>query len=427
MSSTNPTTSTHPTSSTKPTSPARVIALVARRELVSRARTKSFIISNVIILVVILGGTIAASVFGDDSGSHPKLGLVGSAASLAGPLSLTASKGGNPVDTSAVADEAAARSKVATGDLDVALVPKGNGYAAIVEAKLPNDLRAIIDSAVSQQAVSSALRAKGVDPATLAQAASRAPVTVDSVNPPSPDSDQRTALAFIAMLLMFFQLLMFGLYVAMGVVEEKSSRVVEVLLATIKPLHLLCGKVLGIGAIGLAQLAAYGVVGLGAGLGTGLVTVTGLAVGVFASVLGWFILGFAFFAMSYAAAGSLVSRQEDVNSAATPITMVIMIGYVLAQVTVADPGGTAASIASWIPPFSAMLMPIRIAAGTTSTAQILGSVLLMLAATAALAVLAARIYESSVLSTGTRVSWSSALRRSARAGQPSQPAEAQKI
>jgi ABC-2 type transport system permease protein len=209
---------------------------------------------------------------------------------------------------------------------------------------------------------------------------------------------------------MFFQLLMFGLYVAMGVVEEKSSRVVEVLLATIKPLHLLCGKVLGIGAVGLAQLAAYGVVGLGAGMATGLVTVTGLAVGVFASVLIWFILGFAFFAMAYAAAGSMVSRQEDVNSTATPITMLVTVGYVLAQITVADPSGTVASVMSWIPPFSAMLMPLRIAAGTTNPVQIVGSAVLMLLATAALAVVAARIYERSVLRTGRRVGWSEALR-----------------
>ena len=395
-----------------PTGPARIIALVARRELTTRVRTKSFLISNAIILVLILGGIIAASVFADDAVANPKLGLVGSAASLSGSLSASSSSMGSPLDTSAVPDVATARSKVASGDLDVALVPAGAGsYTVIVDEELPTDLRSIIDSVVRQQAVSSALTAQGVDPATLVRAAARASVTVDAVNPPDPDRDQRTALAFIAMLLMFFQLLMFGLYVAMGVVEEKSSRVVEVLLATIKPLHLLWGKVLGIGAVGLLQLAAYGVVGLGAGMGTGLVTVTGLAVGVFASVLFWFILGFAFFAVSYAAAGSLVSRQEDVNSAATPITMLVMVGYVLAQVTLADPTGTAASVMSWVPPFSAMLMPLRIASGTTSVVQIVGSAVLMLLVTVALARVAARIYERSVLRTGTRVSWRDALRQ----------------
>ena len=393
------------------TSSTRIIALVAKRELTTRVRTKSFLISNAIILVLILGGTIAAAILADGSDSHPKLGLVGRATSLSGSLSATAASSGIPVDTSSVPDAATARSKVAAGDLDVVLLPRGtSGYTAVVDAEIPIDLRTIIDSVVRQEAVNSTLKAQGVDPVTLAQTAQSASVTVHPLNPPDPDSDQRTALAFIAMLLMFFQLLMFGLYVAMGVVEEKSSRVVEVLLATIKPLHLLWGKVLGIGAVGLLQLAAYGVVGLGAGMGTGLVTVTGLAVGVFASVLFWFILGFAFFAVSYAAAGSLVSRQEDVNSAATPITTLIMVGYVLAQVTLADPGGAVASVMSWIPPFSAMLMPLRIASGTANLVQIVGSAVLMLLATVALAMVAARIYERSVLRTGTRVSWREALR-----------------
>jgi ABC-2 type transport system permease protein len=392
------------------TGPARVIALVAKRELTTRARTKSFLISNAIVLALILGGIIAASVF-SASDTPPKLGLVGSAATLSGALSASSATIGRPLAVSTVANEATARSKVASGDLDVALVPHGTGsYTAIVEKELAGELRSIIDSTVRQQAVSSTLSAQGVDPVKLARAAAGANVTVKPIKPPDPNSDQRTALAFIAMILMFFQILMFGLYVAMGVVEEKSSRVVEVLLATIKPLHLLWGKVLGIGAVGLLQLAAYGVVGLAAGMATGLVTVTGLAVGVFASVLFWFILGFAFFAVSYAAAGSLVSRQEDVNSAATPITALVMVGYVLAQVTLAEPTGTVASVMSWIPPFSAMLMPLRIASGTSSLAQIVGSAVLMLVVTAALARVAARIYERSVLHTGSRVSWRDALR-----------------
>ena len=121
-----------------PTSPARIIALVAKRELTTRVRTKAFLISNAIILVLILGGVIAASVFTDDPDSHPKLGLVGSATSLSGSLSANSASIGNPLDASTVSDEATARSKVASGDLDVALVPRGTGsYTAIVDKELP--------------------------------------------------------------------------------------------------------------------------------------------------------------------------------------------------------------------------------------------------------------------------------------------------
>ena len=401
-----------------PVSRARIIALVARREITTRARTKAFLISNAIMLVLILGGVIGVTVFsgggsGGGTNSGPKVGLVGSAASLSGPLSATVESGGK-LRISTLPDEATARAKVTSGDLDVALIARDAGtYTAIVEKKMPPALGSTIDTAVRQQAVNSVLKAQHVDPATLAQAEAAAKVTVDAVDPPEPDSDKRKGLALIAMMLMFIQILGFGMAVAMGVVEEKSSRVVEVLLATIKPLHLLCGKVLGIGLLGLGQLAAYGAVGLGAAMATGLLTtVTGLAVGVFASVLFWFILGFAFFAMAYAAAGSLVSRQEDINAAGTPIMVFVMSSYLVAQVTFADPGGTIASVMSWIPPFSAMSMPLRVAAGTTSMVQIVGSAVLMMLATAALALVSARVYERSVLRIGKRVSWREALGRS---------------
>ncbi len=392
-------------------SPAHSIFLVAKRELITRARTKSFLISNAVTLVLILAGIIVASVLGGGSASRVKLGLVGSAASLSSPLAAAGASSGNPVNSSLLPDEAAARAKLASGALDVAVIPRAPGsYTAVVEKKISGQLRSAIDSAVRQQALNVFLRARGVNPPTLAQVADRASVTVEAIHPAKPHSGQRTALAYIAIVVMFFQILYFGLYVAIGVVEEKSSRVVEVLLATIKPLDLLWGKVLGIGAVGLVQLAAYGVVGLGAGIATGLLTVTGTAVGVFASVLVWFILGYAFFAVLYAAAGSLVSRQEDVNSAAAPITVLVMVSYFLAQVTVRDPTGTLTAVMSWIPPFSAMLMPLRIAADATNPVQIIGSAALMVVMTAVLAVLAARIYERSVLRTGKRVSWTDALR-----------------
>ena len=388
-----------------------VIALVAKREFATRARTKSFIISNAVLLVLLIAGIIAASVFSGGSDSASKLGLVGAASSLSAPLKTTAESVGTSIDTSTVPDEATAKAEVDSGDLDAALLPhSGGSYTVLVKKEASKSLHVTLTAVVRQQAVDTALSAQGVDPASVAQAAARANVTVDATSPPDPQANQRIGLAYIALFLMFFQIFIFGLYVAMGVVEEKASRVVEVLLATIKPLHLLWGKILGIGAVGLAQLAVFGAAALAAGLGTGLVTVTGTAVGVFAMVLVWFILGFAFYAVIYAAAGSLVSRQEDVNSAATPISIVIFASYFLAQAVVQNPESTLSSVMSWIPPFSAMLMPLRVAAGVTNIVQIVGSAVLMLAVTVALAVLAARIYERSVLHTGAKVGWKEALR-----------------
>ncbi|AII06049.1 MULTISPECIES: ABC transporter permease [Rhodococcus] len=394
-----------------PLSPARAIGLVARREFLTQVAKKSFVISNVIILLAIVGGIVAYSLFSGGDDERATVGLVGDQ-SLAPALVATGDAVGTPVDVVPAADEQAARDEVGSGDLDVALIPGTDGsVTAVTESEIGSGLRTVIDAAVVQQAQAGALAAQGVDPAQLAEATGRAVVTVDALDPPDPEKGQRVALSIAVVVLLYMQIMMFGMYVAMGVVEEKSSRVVELLLSTLRPLQLLWGKVIGIGAVGLVQLTAYGVVGVAAGLATGVLTVTGTAIGVLAGTLGWFVLGFAFFAVLYAAAGSMVSRQEDVNATASPLMVLIVIMFFSAFSSVSNPDGTLSNVLSWIPPFSAILMPLRIAAGVASPVQVVVTVALMLAVTAALSVLAAKIYQRSILRIGKVVSWREALGR----------------
>lgn len=390
----------------------RAVRLVMARELATRLRSRAFVISNAVLLVVIVGGIVIASIVSSGSDDADKVLAVGPASSLTRTLSASGKAFDHPLEIVSVDDESTARRQVADGEAEVALVARaGGGYTAVTQDQVGSRLRAVLDDAVRQQAVQGALDRQGVDPQALAAETSTAVVTVDALDPPRPDSGERTALAYVAALLLYLQLLANGLAVATGVVEEKTSRVVEVLLSTIEPLHLLAGKIIGIGIIGLAQLAAYGAAGLVAGLATGLLTVTGPAVAVFASALAWYVLGFAFFATLYAAAASLVSRQEEVASTTAPLTVLVLGMFFVAQSAVQDPTGTVSEVMSWIPPFSAILMPLRIAAGVTSGVQVAGTVVLMLVATAVLAGLAAKVYERSVLTTGTRVSWKQAIGR----------------
>lgn len=394
-----------------PLSPARAIGLVARREFLTQVAKKSFVISNVIILLAIVGGIVAYSLFSGGDEERATIGLVGDQ-SLAPVLVATGDATGTPVDVVPAADEQSARNQVDSGDLDVALIPgPGGSVRAVTETELNSGLRTVIDAAVMQQAQAGALAAQGVDPAELAAATGGAVVTVDALDPPDPEKGQRVALSVAVVVLLYMQIMMFGMYVAMGVVEEKSSRVVELLLSTLRPLQLLWGKVIGIGAVGLVQLTAYGVAGVATGLATGVLTVTGTAIGVLAGTLGWFVLGFAFFAVLYAAAGSMVSRQEDVNATASPLMVLIVIMFFSAFSSVSNPDGTLSNVLSWIPPFSAILMPLRIAAGVASPVQVVVTIALMLAVTAALSVLAAKIYQRSILRIGKVVSWKEALGR----------------
>ncbi len=389
------------------------VSLIAKREFTVQVMKKSFVISNVIILAVIVGGIIAYSIFsGSGDEERDVIGVAGDQ-SIAAVLQATGDAVGSPVEVRDVADAAAARSGVESGDLDVALVPDGTAgaYTAVTESDLTGTLRAVVEGSVATQATNAALAQQGVDQNELGAATGAATVTVDAIDPPDPEAGQRTALALSAVFLLYAQIIGFGMYVAMGVVEEKSSRVVELLLSTVRPLQLLWGKILGIGAVGILQLALYGIAGVGAGLGTGVLTVTGAAVSVFAATLAWFILGFAFFAVLYAAGGSMVSRQEDVNSTTMPLLILIMAMFFAAFYSVSDPESTLANTLSWIPPFSAIMMPLRIAAGVTSPVQIVGSAVLMIITTAILAMGAAKIYQRSILRIGKTVSWKEAFAR----------------
>ncbi|MDI9894866.1 ABC transporter permease [Rhodococcus sp. IEGM 1381] len=389
------------------------VSLIAKREFTVQVMKKSFVISNVIILAVIVGGIIAFSIFsGSGDEERDVVGIAGNQ-SIAAVVEATGDAVGSPVEVREIADAAAARSGVESGDLDVALVPDGTAgaYTAVTDSDLAGTLRAVVEGSVATQATNTALAQQGVDQNVLAAAANAATVTVDAIDPPDPEAGQRTALALSAVFLLYAQIIGFGMYVAMGVVEEKSSRVVELLLSTVRPLQLLWGKILGIGAVGILQLALYGIAGVGAGLGTGVLTVTGAAVSVFAATLAWFILGFAFFAVLYAAGGSMVSRQEDVNSTTMPLLILIMAMFFAAFYSVSDPESTLANTLSWIPPFSAIMMPLRIAAGVTSPVQIVGSAVLMIVTTAILAMGAAKIYQRSILRIGKTVSWKEAFAR----------------
>jgi len=385
--------------------PLRTVTLVARREFDARVRTKSFVI-GLLVTVLLLGAiTVGPVLLADDDGQ--RIGLVGN-----GPdpvlLTETAEQAGIELVPVEVADERTARRQVVDGELDAALV----GTRVVVENELDPVLRGVLEGALTQSAVAAALADRGVDPQVLSTAAEGAALQVTALDPPEPQAAERTGIAFIVVVVMYFQLLTFGIAVAMGVVEEKTSRVVEVLLSTIRPWQLLLGKVLGIGAAGLVQLVVLGAVGLGVGTATGVITLTGTAVSVFLASLGWFLLGFLFYAVLYAAAGALVSRQEELNAVTTPMTLLILAPFFVAIYSVQSPGGGLAETLAWVPPFSPILMPIQQASGEAGLGLTVLAVALMLAATAVFTWLGGRVYAGAVLRSGARVRVKDALRAS---------------
>ena len=215
--------------------------------------------------------------------------------------------------------------------------------------------------------------------------------------------DAAVLVAYAGSLLLLTSLAIYGQWVITGVVEEKSNRVVELVLATVRPRHLLAGKVLGIGLLGFAQLVL--VAGLAAAL---------LVAGVFdapaelgadmALVIPWFALGFGLYAVAYAAAGALASRQQNAETAGQPVTYTLLAVYFAGYVALSsDPEGLLASVLTVFPLTAPLVLPARSALVGVPLWQHALAVVLVLGAIYALVRLAGRVYAEGLLHSGSRL------------------------
>src|SRR6185437_2452327 len=188
----------------------------------------------------------------------------------------------------------------------------------------------------------------------------------------------------------------YGSQIAMGVGEEKQNRIVEVILASVRPIQLLVGKVTGIGVLALTQAALMVAAFLGVGAAVGSSLVHGAAPGIVITGAVFLILGYAFYCTAYAAAGALVSRQSDVGA-----------------VIYADGANVFYRVLGFLPPTAPIAMPVLYAAGDVPAWQAAVSAVLVAAGTVWMARTAATIYERSILRTGSRVRLRQVLTRGA--------------
>jgi ABC-2 type transport system permease protein len=380
----------------------RVIGLVTRRELRQRVRSRTFRVGTLVIAALATALALLPTLTGDTNQEEWTVAVSGSA-----PPSLE-----RAVDAAAASQSATVALRRSGGDPD-ALARQDDIDAVIVDGRTivaahgtADGVVAALRGAVARSRVTQELAEAGVDPGAVSAARD---VGVERVG---PDEDETWLATMLGVVALFFAIATYGAWVLNSVLEEKTNRVVEIVVATIAPRELLAGKVIGNGLAGLAQFTI--VVGLGGGVAVATGAVGDLPGGgplVIASVVVAFVLGFAFYAVGYAAAGSLVSRQEDAQSAVAPMMTVVLTAYFLSLFVVnPDPGSTAARIISLVPPVTPMAMPARIAAGEVAAWEVALAVALMLAATWLMVRLAARVYTSALLRTGGRVPAREALR-----------------
>ena len=387
------------------------IWIVARREMTERLRQKSFLASTgVTVLIVLLAATLPTLLGGDGLKTYTVAAADAAGAPVLAAAQRVAKQFDAKVEVKRFPDVAAARRAVADEDLDALLTPRS------IESlqELDRDLLQILQGAARRVASERALSQEGVEGAAAVRALDPPPLAVRTQEEVDPNKDARSGFAFAAVLLLYGQLLTFCFWVASGVVEEKASRVVEVLLAAIRPLHLLAGKIVGLGILGFAQLLAIAAIGLGAAAAVGSIDLDGDLVFAAALTLVWFVLGYAFYSCAFACAGAIVPRQEELQSSMTPLTTVILVSFFVAFAVLQNPDGMLATVSSFIPTTAPMIMPPRIALGEAPAWQVIAAIAVTAASAAALVPLAARIYSGAILRTGSSVKLRDAW-RSARA------------
>ncbi|MEX0651374.1 MAG: ABC transporter permease [Actinomycetota bacterium] len=399
-----------------PATDRRAWRLVAARDFTVRLRDKGFFISTAITLTVLSTLILLGAYGGDDTPSFD-LGLTGRSPGAldvtAAALSDVAERRGVAIEVRFWDDEDAAEAAVRSGRLDAILSQDG---VLLGETSVPLDLTQVVLEAFERARLTGALDDAGVPPSQIEGLLEQPGVEVRTLEPQDPNRDQNAGIAFVAVLLAYGQLFGYGVWIATGVIEEKASRVVEILLSTIRPWQLLAGKIAGIGLLGIVQLLFIATFAIVLSLVTGALELPGAAIGVAFVVLAWFVMGFAFYAGLFAVSGSLVSRMEELQNALVPINLIIFASFFISIGALGDPDSTLAVVASVLPFSAALAMPVRIALGSATPPQIALSIALLVAGTALLVPLSARIYSGAVLKTGTRVKLRDAWRSAASSG-----------
>ncbi len=377
--------------------------LLAKREFVERSRTKAFIITMAVIAGVIL---IAGPVISALTGDEPEASVVGFVGTELPRIEQELKAQGElfaiEIEVVRYGSRDQAESSLEDGDAHVVLVDSAE---IVFQENQSTTLTALIQRAVDTVVTESMLSDLGLSDEEIAAARNPAPLSVSVVIVTDAGDDAQRGAAFVGAILLYVSIIMFGQFVAMGTVEEKQNRVVEVLLSRVRAWQVLVGKVAGIGVLGLVQLAIL----LGAALisaqmaGFTDIDVAAIGLPIIARVFFWFVLGYAFYAFLYAAVGSTVSRQEDLQGAIMLPVVVILPGYLLAIAAAEDPDALIARIGSLLPMWSPFVMPVRIAAGSAAPWEIAVAIVGSVLGAIGLVWVGSRIYRGALLHVGTKL------------------------
>ena len=394
------------TATTGTTSTAGVWRVVAGREISVRMRDKGFVISAIVMAVLIVASIVLSSFLGGRPSTHTVAvvdaadrQVVRSASAVVDSLD-----DGSSVEAKTYDGAAAAERAVRDGDVDAALLQRDEGYVVVGDDSVEGDLSSALETAAATTVLERNAEADGVD---LTALQSGTQVQERLLDPNADKAGERRVVSFVFVLLFYLTALGFGMMIAQSVTQEKESRVVEILAAAIPIRSLLWGKIIGNTVLALGQIVLL----VGAGVVTLVVMGEDELLGMVGPAMAWyvvfFVLGFISLASLWSVAGSLASRQQDLQSTTLPGQIILFGPYLLAVLA----GEGVKTVVSMLPIVSAMLMPSRMAEGDVPAWQIAVAIVTTVLAAVVLVRVGAKVYERTLLRTGSRIGYREALSR----------------
>jgi ABC-2 type transport system permease protein len=382
------------------------VMLVAGREFRQRVRGRAFRVATVLVLLGVGAAIVIPKVASGKPPAPQQVGIVGSLTGAQRAAVLRAAHdAGVDMTLHRIADRTAADHAVGSGRLDLAI---SDAMALIVahtiSASDTSDTASLAHSLASVLGAQAAIARAGLTPSQVTELYASRPVPIIALHHEHARHPVDQAASTIALIALFIMLSQYLTWTLVGVMEEKSSRVVEVLLATLRPVQLLTGKLIGIGATVFLQAALVATVGLALAGAVGSEVLHGASPLVLGSTLLWLFLGYAFLSWVYAAAGSLVERQDQVQSLAIPLVIPLVVGYVSALSAIgAGHPSQFVTVLAYLPPTAPFAMPALVGLRAVTWWQFTLSVLITISSTVVTARFAATVYRRAVLRTGGRV------------------------
>ncbi len=391
-------------------SPLGTVWEIARREIRERGRSKAFLATTVITLLIVVGLIVLPNVLGGDTSEYTVASVGEGNEAIVDAAELLGNATDEPEDEPSVSisidpveERDAAETALDEGDVDAILVNGEEVVVVSVGGFGDSPLLGLLQRGAASVELEAVVAESGQVAADVIDVMTSDPLETTTLTGPEAGDESRGAIAYAGLMLLYLAVLIYGTWILSGVTEEKSNRVVEVLLSSIKPWQLLAGKILGIGALGLSQFAGTIAVAIIAVQVTGAAELPSLNAAAVLNLLLWFILGFLLFAVMFGAAGSLVSRMEDANNVAFPMSMIAVAGFFVSLEALREPDGLAAIIGTFIPFTAPFVVPVRAALDSIPLWQYLAAIVITVGTIISLVFVAGRIYAGALLRYGGRV------------------------